>query len=167
MRQFPLSSSSNGGRTAEDQLAYLEAILRRTGSGSGLRPRTSVEVRWDNASTLLARVAMERKKIGDVYERTLNELIRAGRMTTGEARAASAAERHGQRFPTLPPPAVARGAHGTLARIAPLARPGSGKLHRPAKPHRTDRRQLTRTDPRSSIAPTHVSRLAPTREATS
>src|SRR5262249_31918452 len=46
MRQFPLSSSSNGGRTAEDQLAYLEEILRRTGSGSALRSRTSVEVRW-------------------------------------------------------------------------------------------------------------------------
>ena len=87
MRQFPISSSSNGGRTAEDQLAYLEEILRRTGSGSALRARTSVEVPWENASKLLARVAMERKKIGDVYKRTLGQLIRSGRMTADEARA--------------------------------------------------------------------------------
>jgi hypothetical protein len=35
----------------------------------------------------VARVAMERQKIGGVYERTLRQLIRNGRMTTDQARA--------------------------------------------------------------------------------
>ena len=39
------------------------------------------------ASKLLACVAMEQEKIGDVYEITPRELIRTGRMTADEARA--------------------------------------------------------------------------------
>ena len=86
MFQFPISESTTGRRTAEDQLAYLSAILRRTGSAPALQARTSVEVQWETASKLLARVAMERKKIADEYNQTLNLLIDSGRLTADEAR---------------------------------------------------------------------------------
>ena len=88
MFQFPLSQTTFGGPTAADRLAYLEAILQRSGYyGSTMQARTSTEIEWRTASTLVARIAIERKKIEDAYERTLNQLIHAGLMTADEARA--------------------------------------------------------------------------------